>query len=100
MAAGLLSISSFSWEGMKNPVRLLCLDIFCCFFLKVSFLKAVQRHEYFVMDCEGLEIENCKMYIKCSINVGDAVQKHGYLSLASSVYQVIPADLLDVSKWV
>lgn len=76
------------------------LDLFCYFFLLVSFLKTIQKHEYFVMDCEGLEIESCKMHISHSINVRDAEQKHGYLSLASSVYQEIPADLLDVSKWI
>lgn len=52
------------------------------------------------MDCEGLEIESCETHISHSINVRDAEQKHDYLSLASSVYQVIPADLLDVSKWI
>lgn len=52
----------------------------------------------FVMDCEGLETESCKTHINHSINVREAVQEHSYLSLASSVYQVIPADLLDVSK--
>lgn len=55
---------------------------------------------FFVMDCEGLEIESCETHISHSINVRDAEQKHDYLSLASSVYQVIPADLLDVSKWI
>lgn len=54
----------------------------------------------FGIDCEGLEIESCKTHISHSINVGDAEQKHDYLSLASSVFQVIPADLLDVSKWI
>lgn len=64
-------------------------------------MKIIQRHEYFVMDFfEGLEIESCKMPISRFINIKDAVQEHGYLSLASSVYQVIPADLLDVSKWI
>lgn len=74
------------------------LDLFCHFFFLVSLLKTVQRHEYFAMGCEGLERESCKMHISHSINVRDAVQKPGYSSLASSVYQVIPADLLDVSK--
>lgn len=76
------------------------LNLFCCFFLLVSFPETIQRHEYFVMDCEGLGTESCKMHISQSVNVRDAAQKHGYLSLASSVYQVIPADLLDVSKWI
>lgn len=84
--------------GSYKPVLM---DLFCHFFLVFLFLflpKTIQRHEYYVMDCEGLERESCKMHISHSINVRDAVQKHGYSSLASSVSQVIPADLLDVSK--
>ena len=89
-----------SCEKARQSYDTVLLDLFCHFFLLVSFRKTIQRHEYFVMDCEGLEIESCKMHISHSINIRDAAQKHGYLSLASSVYEVIPADLLDVSKWI
>jgi len=84
----------------RESYKTVLLDLFCHFFVLVSFLKTIWKHEYFVMDCEGLEIESCKLHISQSINVRDAAQKHGYLSLASSVYQVIPAGLLDVSKWI
>lgn len=84
----------------RESYKTVLLDLFCSFFLLVSFPKTIQKHEYFVMDCEGFEIESCKMHISRSINVRDAAQKHSYLSLASSVYQVIPADLLDVPKWI
>lgn len=86
---------------MGRSYKSVLLDLFWHFFLLfpfLSLLKTIQRHEYYAMDCEGLERESCKMHISYSINVRDAVQKHGYSSLASSVSQVIPADLLDVSK--
>lgn len=88
-------------ERHGGSYKYFLLDLFCYFFLLfpfLSLLKTIQRHEYYAMDCEGLERESCKMHISHFINVRDAVQKHGYSSLASSVSQVIPVDLLDVSK--
>lgn len=98
MGVGLLSISDFLLGRHRESCKTV---LFCCFFFLAPFTKITQRREYFVMDfCEGLEIESCKMLISHFINIKDAVREHGYLSLASSVCQVIPADLLDVSKWI